>query len=80
MLRAGSGGATSRISGVVSPWIAMVAVVCSALSVAVILGLDNAARRLARGVRSPSVGDGSELLGTLTEREIPKLFAGRLSY
>ena len=41
----------------------------------------DAARRLARAVRSPS-GDGSELLGTLTEREreILKLFAGGLSY
>ena len=41
-----------------------------------------AARRLARAVRSPSVGDGSELLGTLTEREreILKLFAQGLSY
>jgi DNA-binding CsgD family transcriptional regulator len=64
----------------VSPWIKLVGVVCSALSVAVVLGLDNAARRLARAVRSPSVGDGSELLGTLTEREIPKLFAQGLSY
>ena len=57
----------------------MVAVVCSALSVAVVLGLDNAARRLARAVRSPSIDDGSELLRTLTERErereILKLFA-----
>ena len=58
----------------------MVAVVCSALSVAVVLGLDNAARRLARASRSPSIDDGSELLGTLTEREIPKLFAQGLSY
>ena len=42
----------------------------------------DAARRLARAVRSPSDGDGSELLGTLTEREreILKLFAGGLSY
>ena len=42
----------------------------------------DAARRLARAVRSPSAGDGSELLGTLTERErqILKLFAGGLSY
>ena len=41
----------------------------------------DAARRLARAVRSPS-GDASELLGTLTEREreILKLFAGGLSY
>ena len=56
----------------------MIAVVCSALSVAVVLGLDNAARRLARAVRSPSAGDASELVGTLTEREreILKLFAG----
>ena len=29
----------------------------------------DAARRLARAVGSPSDGDGSELLGTLTERE-----------
>ena len=60
----------------------MVAVVCSALSVAVVLGLDDAVRRLARAVRSPSVGDGSELLGTLTEREreILKLFAEGLTY
>ena len=42
----------------------------------------NAARRLARAVRSPSGDDTSELLGTLTdrEREILKLFAGGLSY
>ena len=42
----------------------------------------DAARRLARAVRSPSDGDGAELLGTLTEREreILKLFAGGLSY
>ncbi len=42
----------------------------------------DAARRLARAVRSPSDGDESELLGTLTEREreILKLFAGGLSY
>ena len=42
----------------------------------------DAARRLARAVRSPSSDDGSELLGTLTdrEREILKLFAGGLSY
>ncbi len=42
----------------------------------------DAARRLARAVRSPSDGDGSELLGTLTdrEREILKLFAQGLSY
>ena len=55
----------------------MVAVVCSALSVAVVLGLDNAARRLAWAVRSPSIDDGSELLRTLTEREreILNLFA-----
>ena len=63
-----------------SQWITLVGVVCSALSVAVVLGLDNAARRLARAVRSPSVGDGSELQGTLTEREIPNLFAQGLSY
>ncbi len=37
----------------------------------------DAARRLARAVRSPSDGDESELLGTMTdrEREILKLFA-----
>ena len=42
----------------------------------------NAARRLARAVRSPSGGDGSERLAILTdrEREILKLFAGGLSY
>ena len=42
----------------------------------------NAARRLARAVRSPSANDASELLATLTEREreILKLFAGGLSY
>ena len=40
----------------------------------------DAARRLARAVRSPSTDDASELLGTLTEREILKLFAGGLSY
>ena len=60
----------------------MVAVVCSALSVAVVLGLDHVARRLARAVRSLSIDDASTLLGTLTEREreILKLFAGGLSY
>ena len=42
----------------------------------------DAARRLARAVRSPSAGDASELVGTLTERErdILKLFAQGLSY
>ncbi len=42
----------------------------------------DAARRLARAVRSPSDGDGAELLATLTEREreILKLFAGGLTY
>ena len=42
----------------------------------------DAARRLARAVRSPSDGDESELLGTMTdrEREILKLFAQGLSY
>ena len=42
----------------------------------------DAARRLARAVRSPSADDASGLLGTLTEREreILKLFAGGLSY
>ena len=42
----------------------------------------DAARRLARAVRSPSADEGSELLATLTdrEREILKLFAGGLSY
>ena len=60
----------------------MVAVVCSALSVGVVLGLDNAARRLARAVRSPSADAAAERLATLTEREreILKLFAEGLSY
>ena len=42
----------------------------------------DAARRLARAVRSPSADDASELLGTLTEREreILKLFAQGLTY
>ena len=42
----------------------------------------NAARRLARAVRSPSTGDGAELLDVLTdrEREILKLFAEGLTY
>ena len=42
----------------------------------------NAARRLARAVRSPSTKDASELLDTLTdrEREILKLFAEGLTY
>ena len=42
----------------------------------------DAARRLARAVRSPSADDGSELLATLTEREreILKLFAQGLTY
>ena len=42
----------------------------------------DAARRLARAVRSPSADDAAERLGTLTEREreILKLFAGGLSY
>ncbi len=42
----------------------------------------NAARRLARAVRSPSSDNGADLLATLTEREreILKLFAGGLSY
>ena len=42
----------------------------------------NAARRLARAVRSPSADDASELLATLTdrEREILKLFAEGLTY
>ena len=42
----------------------------------------NAARRLARAVRSPSDSDGAERLATLTEREreILKLFAGGLTY
>ena len=52
------------------------------LSVAVVLGLGDAARRLAQALRSPSIDDESELLRTLTEREreILKLFAGGLSY
>ena len=60
----------------------MVAVVCSVLSVAVVLGLDHMARRLARAVRSPSIDDGSELPRTPTEREreILRLFAEGLSY
>ena len=42
----------------------------------------DAARRLARAVRSPSADEGSERLATLTdrEREILKLFAEGLSY
>ena len=42
----------------------------------------DAARRLARAVRSPSADDGSELLATLTEREreLLKLFAQGLTY
>ena len=42
----------------------------------------DAARRLARAVRSPSADDADERLATLTEREreILKLFAGGLSY
>ena len=42
----------------------------------------DAARRLARAVRSPSSDDAADLLGTLTEREreILKLFAGGLTY
>ena len=42
----------------------------------------DAARRLARAVRNPSVDAESELLGTLTdrEREILKLFAQGLTY
>ena len=42
----------------------------------------DAARRLARAVRSPSTDDAADLLATLTEREreILKLFAGGLSY
>ena len=53
----------------------MVAVVCSALSVAVVLWL-------ARAVRSPSSDDAAERLATLTdrEREILKLFAEGLTY
>ena len=57
------------------PWTTLGGGVYSALSVVVVLELGNAARRLAWAVRSPSVGDGSELLGTLTEWEIAKLFA-----
>ncbi len=42
----------------------------------------DAARRLARAVRSPSAGDAAERLAALTnrEKEILKLFAGGLSY
>ena len=52
------------------------------LSVAVVLGLGNAARPLAWAVHSPSTDEGSELLATLTEREraILKLFAQGLTY
>ncbi len=64
------------------PWITQAAVVYSVLSLVVVLGLGNAARRLAWAVHSPSTDEGSELLATLTEREreILKLFAGGLSY
>ena len=64
------------------PWITLVSVVYPVLSVVVVLGLGDAARRLARAVRSPSADDGAERLATLTEREreILKLFAGGLSY
>ena len=79
-VRSRSGGATCRISRVVLPWITQAAVVYSVLSLVVVLGLGNAARRLAWAVHSPSTDEGSELLATLTEREIPKLFAQRLSY
>ena len=77
-VRSRSGGATCRISRVVLPWITQAVVVYSVLSLVVVLGLGNGARRLARAVRSPSIDDGSELPGTLTEREreILKLFAG----
>ena len=66
----------------VLPWITQAAVVYSVLSLVVVLGLGNAARRLAWAVHSPSVYEGSELLATLTERgrEMLKLFAGGLSY
>ena len=77
-VRSRSGGATCRTSRVVLPWITQAAVVYSVLSLVVVLGLGNAARRLAWAVRSPSIDEGSELLATLTEREreILKLFAG----
>ena len=80
--RSRSGGATCRISRVVSPWITQAAVVYSVLGLVVVLGLGNAARRLARAVRSPSSDDASERLAALTnrEREILKLFAQGLSY
>ena len=51
------------------PWITQAAVVYSVLSLVVVLGLGNAARRLAWVVHSPSTDKGSELLATLTERE-----------
>ena len=51
------------------PWITQAAVVYSVLSLVVVLGLGNAARRLAWAVHSPSTDEGSELLATLTERE-----------
>ena len=81
-VRSRSGGATCRISRVVLPWITQAAVVYSVLSLVVVLGLGNAARRLAWAVHSPSTDEGSERLATLTEREreILKLFAGGLSY
>ena len=77
-VRSGSGGETCRISRVLLLSTTQVAVVYSVLSVAVVLGLGDAARRLARAVHSPSTDEGSELLATLTEREreILKLFAG----
>ena len=77
-VRSGSGGEICRISRVLLPSTTQVAVVYSVLSVVVVLGLGDAARRLSRAVRSPSIDDGSELPGTLTEREreILKLFAG----
>ena len=81
-VRSGSGGETCRISRVLLPSTTQVAVVYPVLSVVVVLGLGNAARRLAREVRSPSIDDEFEFLATLTEREreILKLFAGGLSY
>ena len=81
-VRSGSDGATCRISRILLPWITQVTVVYSVLRVVVVLGLGNAARRLARAVRSPSADEASELLAALTnrEREILKLFAEGLSY
>ena len=63
------------------PWITQAAVVYSVLTLVVVLGLGNAARRLAWAVHSPSTDEGSEPLATLTERERDtEAVAGGLSY